>query len=219
MFIELIDSLRCTNDHADSWLVASIARREDRFVLAGMLGCPVCRREYPIADGIAWFGRTAETRAEHRAAPSAVERGDVADPIAREEAMRIGAFLSLSEGATIVLCGEWARRADAVAELMPLRIFAVNPLPPEAVPQSEAVGIVQSDEGLPFAPGIARGVALDATTATDVNVASAVRVLADGGRLVAPVDTAVPSAVTVLARDESFWVGEKHGSFVPLRRR
>src|SRR5688572_33340449 len=56
VFIELIDSLRCPVDHDESWLVASIVERSGRDIVAGTLGCPVCRAEYPIRDSIAVFG-------------------------------------------------------------------------------------------------------------------------------------------------------------------
>lgn len=224
MFIEMIDSLRCTNDHADSWLVASIGCRDDRMVVQGVLGCPVCLREYPIEDGIAWFGRKpAEYRAEHAPLVAQQEiqsaiKGDIPpDDNAEDGAVRIGAFLSVTEGATVVLGGRWALNAHALSRLLPLQIFALNPTEP--IQESEAVGVVMSDEGLPLARGVARGIALDSSTATERTLTTAVHVLAVGGRLVAPVESKVPDGVSVLARDEEFWVGEKRPALVNLIRR
>ena len=55
MFIELVDALRCLEPHEETWLVASVTRMDARHIVDGILGCPICRREYPIRDGIAWF--------------------------------------------------------------------------------------------------------------------------------------------------------------------
>ncbi|MGI9090068.1 MAG: hypothetical protein ACR2GG_03060 [Gemmatimonadaceae bacterium] len=212
MFIELIDSLRCTNDHADSWLVASISRRDERFVTEGELGCPICLREYPIERGIVWFGQP-----EQQSGSSDVA-GDIAaganDP---DEAVRVGAFLAVAEGAAVLLGGEWARAAHALSELVPLRIFVLNPSEP--IQESESVGVVQSGKGIPLAPGMLRGVALDRATATSAVLNSTVAVLAPSGRLVAPADADIPDGINVLARDENFWVGEKRPALVSLIRR
>jgi len=55
MFIELVDSLRCLSPHDETWLVAAASRMDGRHLIDGVLGCPVCRREYAIRDGTAWF--------------------------------------------------------------------------------------------------------------------------------------------------------------------
>lgn len=205
MFIELIDTLRCTGDHPETWLVASILERDERLVLEGMLGCPVCHRQYPISRGIAWYGRD----------PSTTELPASGAPVDPEGAMRAAAFLAPPEGAMVALTGEWARYAHGIAELVPVRIFAINPS--SAVEESEQVAIVETDEGLPFAALSLRGVALgEGATARELE--SAVRVLKDGRRLVAPVSLPVPEEIQELARDERYWVGEKRGGLVGLRR-
>jgi hypothetical protein len=130
--------------------------------------------------------------------------------------MRIGAFLSVTEGVTVALCGEWTAQAQALARLIPLRIFAVNPS--ALIEESESVGIVESTEGLPFARSLFQGVALDGATADARAVASAVQTLTEGGRLVAPAGVEVPPEISILARDEHFWVGEKGRSLVVLKR-
>src|SRR6185503_886992 len=56
VFIPLVDSLRCIAGHDETWLVASIERSEERDIRQGFLGCPICLAEYPIRDGIAYFG-------------------------------------------------------------------------------------------------------------------------------------------------------------------
>lgn len=207
MFIELIDTLRCTSDHPETWLVAAIRERDERMVLEGTLGCPVCHRQYPITRGIAWYGRDPAATELPPSAPDA-ERD-------AEGAMRAAAFLAPPEGAMLALTGEWTAYAHGVAALVPVRIFAINP--PGAVEESEQVAVVETAEGLPFAALSLRGVALG-EGATPRDLDSAVRVLKDGRRLVAPVSLAVPEEIQELARDERYWVGEKRGALVVLRR-
>jgi hypothetical protein len=202
MFIELIDQLRCTNTHEQSWLVASFTRRADRFILDATLGCHICFREYPIINGIAYFGTTPTLQ------PSAP-----ADP---DAAMRAAAFLNATERATLVLSGTWGTHAHAVADLLPLHIFALDPA--TQIDDSEQVAIISSSQGIPLAHGTVDGVALDYTTATEINVRTAIVVLKPGGRLVAPAHIEPPAQVTILARDDQYWVGETEKPLVSLRR-
>ncbi|MGH7648269.1 MAG: hypothetical protein ACREND_09140, partial [Gemmatimonadaceae bacterium] len=55
MFIEIVDAFRCTRPHELTWLVASADRLEDRDIITGELGCPVCGARYPIVAGVADF--------------------------------------------------------------------------------------------------------------------------------------------------------------------
>ena len=86
MFIELIDQLRCINEHPDTWLVASFQTVSNRFVLEGSLGCPSCSAQYPIHEGIADFsaGLALQSCEAERAAASHNRE---------EHATRAGAFL------------------------------------------------------------------------------------------------------------------------------
>lgn len=210
-FIELIDSLRCpASDHPDSALVASISQRSDRSVTEGNLGCPICGREYPITDGVAHFraavavtSAAASSGSDHSAAP--VGTG-----------LRIGAFLNVREGITVVLTGEWSFAAEQLAQLLPLRVFAVTA--GAGIDDSEAVGLITSDETLPFADASVSGVALG-RGATSALVRSAERVLVSGGRLVAPLGLALPGSMQELARDDSYVVAEKRLPLVGITRR
>ncbi|MEO7042346.1 MAG: hypothetical protein ABI035_08810 [Gemmatimonadaceae bacterium] len=207
MFIELIDGLRCTADHPSICLVAAIDERDDRQVIEGTLGCPTCRREYPIHGGIVSF--TAKSHAESTTGP--VDSLDV------DGAVRIGAFLAVTEGITIALVGDWARYAPAVADLIGLRAFAINPSEP--VTESDRVGVLQSDNRLPFKSGSLRGIAIDASGWSNHDIAQSTHALAAGGRLVAPASAAVPDDIEEIARDDDYWIGEKRGALVALHRR
>ncbi|HEV2643026.1 MAG TPA: hypothetical protein VGT98_09975 [Candidatus Elarobacter sp.] len=209
MFIELIDALRCTNAHRDSWLVTAIIERDDRIIRVGTLGCPVCQREYPILDGVALFGvdpATGVVRHETHAA----------EPSGNDDAMLLGALLAVAEGATIAVTGRWASAAVALTGVLPVRAFIVNP--DARRDDSERTGIIRSSEGIPLAAGSLRGVALDDGNVSERDVASALRALAPGARLVAPATTPQPPELAEIARDEQWWVAEKPRALVSLRR-
>src|SRR6266704_1416524 len=47
--------LRCPERHEEGFLVLSTGEMLGRMVRSGMLGCPVCGKEYPIVRGVAHF--------------------------------------------------------------------------------------------------------------------------------------------------------------------
>ena len=199
MFIELVDSLRCVEPHEDTWLVAAVTRMDGRHIAEGKLGCPVCHREYPIRDGVAWFAtREADAASLTRADASANE----------DHLTRAGAFLGLTDGGGIVaVSGIWANGADGLAELGAGHVVLLNTVAADA--RAQEVSSLVVDTRLPFRPGSVRAVALDRDVATPEMLASAAHVLQSRGRLVAPSDATVPNDVVELARDSNVWVGER----------
>lgn len=194
MFVELLDKLRCPNAHEDSPLVATASRTVDRHIIEGTLGCPVCHAEFPVQNGAVRFG--GESRA---AAPAA-------DAATAEGTLRLGALLGLDErGGVYVLDISGAPFIPGLAGLSPASKFIVV----SGNDRVEGAGIVIRDRGtvLPLARACARGIAVD--DATPALLRSAVEALAPLGRLVAPVDAVVPDGITVLARDDRQWVGER----------
>ena len=93
MFIELIDLLRCTKPHDETWLVAAFNTVSNRFVQEGKLGCPTCSAEYWIRDGVGDFSggvllpacdseRAATSHSREELATRAVEEAAKAfDPV------------------------------------------------------------------------------------------------------------------------------------------
>ena len=212
MLLDLVDALRCPEQHADIPLVATVHRRDGSEIMTGTLGCPICGREYPVAGGAAYFGIDPGQR------PAADELDMESDREGEGElAMRAGAFLAASEGATLVLAGEWARAASALATLVPVRVYALNP--PRGVSRNPgAVAVIHASRGIPLARGAARGVALD-HAATPAELASAARVIAAGGRLVAPAAAELPAGFVELARDADHRVAERLPPLVGIGRR
>jgi len=165
-------------------------------VLEGTLGCPVCRTEFPIRDGIADF---SDGRPADRAG------GDTT--ITLPPADHLAAMLSLGDALGFaVLIGAWGARADALIESVdapPLLLVD----PPAGVAMGHGLSGIRASGALPLATGSARGVATDAVDPG--RVADAARVTRVGGRIVAPAGSPVPEGVRELVRDEALWVGER----------
>jgi uncharacterized protein YbaR (Trm112 family) len=207
MFIELVDLLRCPNPHEDTWLVAQMDRVQARQIMTGTIGCPICSAEYPVREGIVYF-------TEH--APRMAWR----DP-SDQDAMRLAAALDLTEARTVaVLHGVWGAHASIVRGLSPSRLLLVNP--PEGVEAGDGISIVLA-ETAPLASAAANAVAMDAAASGGMR-ASLTRALQPRGRMLAPLEVALPDDLTELVRDDEVWVAEAPAGVVsppiqPLRRR
>ena len=201
MFIELVDSLRCLAAHEETWLVASVARMDGRHVIDGTLGCPICYRQYAIRDGAAWFPFLSTANAAPRlsVSPAALDE---------DEGVRAAALLGLTDpGGIVVLGGSWTAYASAIAAHGVAHSVTLNVAASESGPQEVSALVV--DDALPFGSASLRAIALGEDVATPPLLASAARTLRARGRLVAPAGSDVPDGVTVLARDETVWVGER----------
>lgn len=123
MFIELTDHLRCPADHEEQFLVLVPDEVRGRDVWTGSLGCPVCRRSYPVRAGVATFG----------AAPPMASAATPLDGEAQAALAGLG-----SPGGYVVLVGGAAARATDLAAALPgVALVLVNPaagveLPPLA---------------------------------------------------------------------------------------
>lgn len=193
MFIELIDLLRCTRPHEDSWLVATFNEMRQRDVIDGLLSCPVCEARYPITGGVAWFD---------------VEPG-TAWPVtgaAEANGMRVAAYLNLAEPGVVLLEGEWAGAADAVSAL-DCTVIALNPTENAG---SARVSRLRADDIVPLARECLDGIAL--VSASEHLFAGGVRALKIGARMVAPAHARLPEGLVELARDEKWWVAAREGS-------
>jgi uncharacterized protein YbaR (Trm112 family) len=204
-----LDHLQCPAPHAPGPLVAAADRRRDRALLDGTLGCPLCRRDFPVRDGIARFG--------DEPAPK-----PVLEPADDEALMRLGAMLDLvTPGGGVALAPAWAPLAAPLAHLQDVQVLQAAP--PSALVMGEGLSGIDGTRSLPLAPGTLRGVALDSWVASaPAALASWVAAVKSGGRVCGPVDVPVPDGVEALASDASHWVGRRTASQagppVPLRR-
>lgn len=196
MFVEIVDALRCPRAHEESWLVLAARRTEDRHVIDGTLGCPVCHAEYPIHDAIAEF--SGPTASDHSV-------GGAARTL--PPADHLAAMLDLGDALGFaVLIGAWGARAYELLELLdapPLLLVE----PPVGITMGHGLSGIRGGATLPLATGVARAVATDAVD--PARVADAARVTRVGGRLVAPAGASIPEGVLELARDDVVWVGER----------
>ncbi|HEX4933512.1 MAG TPA: hypothetical protein VFV33_10065 [Gemmatimonadaceae bacterium] len=238
MFIELVDSLRCPSPHEETWLVASVTHLEGRDLVEGVLGCPVCRRQYPVRAGEVDFtagaGTDAAPRHEAQASARDLERAvggtarDLERPMSaparvdEDALLRVRALLALDEGGGVVLlgggCAAWGPVLEDETQVMPLLLNAAS--------GGEGAGrypsALRAVDAVPLAAGALRAAWLDAATATPATLAAVVRALRAGGRLVAPAGAPLPPGARELARDAREWVAECAGAAsapVPLRRR
>lgn len=193
MFVELIESLRCPNDHEESPLIASALRTEARHIIDGVLGCPVCHAEFSIRDTVAEFSPRGDA-------------GGVFETPSQETAMRLAAFLELidTQGFAL-LCSRWAIHIEPISRLTQTPIVAVNPT--IVMPVRLAAGAIRCTT-IPFAAGSARAFAFDDSSSREL-IASGVRAVRAGGRILGPATLPVPDGVRELVRDETVWVGEK----------
>jgi hypothetical protein len=144
----------------------------DRRVQTGALGCPNCRRQYRIADGIADL------------IPEGVAAGqdnEAATGYGADMPIRIAALLGLDRTPGFALIvGPAARFAGDVAKLAPeFEIIADA----AHAPAASGVSRVRSGSGIPFFADKLRGVWLSGTIAA-TRIEEGARVLHPLGRLV-----------------------------------
>jgi uncharacterized protein YbaR (Trm112 family) len=190
MFTPLVDILRCPNAHEETWLVASIDRAEDRDILDGTLGCPICLAEYPIRAGVVRFAEVV--------APASI-------PAHEHDAVRLAAALDLTDARmTALLHGAWGALAPILRGESPAQLLLVNP--PAGISSGDGVSIVTA-ETAPVARGSVDAVAVG-RDASDAMIASLVASVKAGARVVGPIARALPEGLTELARDEEIWVAQ-----------
>jgi uncharacterized protein YbaR (Trm112 family) len=195
MHIELTEMLRCPEAHAEAFLVLSTAEMSGRSVISGVVGCPVCRREYEISRGIVEFGGSGK-REEGRG-------------IGAVDAPTLQALLDLSgPGGYVVLVGAASRHAVGLASLMHgIHFVGINP--PADAEDLPILSLLRSEAAIPLKSSMARAIVVGSDFANDPWLAEAHRVLLRGRRLVIESETTTPpQGVNRLAAGQGLWVGE-----------
>ena len=198
MFIEISEFLRCPQPHEDSFCVVVPHEMVGRMILRGLVGCPACKQEYPIADGVVHFGQAA-------AAAEAAAAAAAADPDA------IWALLGLtSPGGLVVLVGSAARLAGELARRMGgVHFIGMNPS--AGIEMSPALTRLRHPDHIPLRHAVARGVVLGAEASAEPWISEGARVLLNGQRLVAVAETISAPGLEGLAAGHGLWVGQKRG--------
>ena len=206
MRLELAERLRCPGAHAPTPLIVVAQETHDRVLHRAIVGCAVCGLEARIASGVLTLpSGFAARRADDGVDPTA----DVAD-VADVE--RLAALLHLdAPGGAILLAGGYARFGAPLASGYGVQAIA---LVPPAVTRGAAPAI-------PFTDATFRAAAVEGLP--DASLADLARVIAPGGRIVAPTTVELPVGVSLLARDAREWVaasdGAGQGGVVALKRR
>ena len=201
MHIELTEMLRCPAQHREEFLVLSTGEVRHRMVRSGILGCPVCHREYPILKGIVDFKDPGFGSQDSARPPN---------PESRIPAPALQALLELSgPGGYVVLAGAAARHAAALGQLMAgVHFVGVNA--PGDLVELDVLSLLLADEKIPLRSSIARGVVVGADLATSPWLVEAHRVLLRGRRfVVVNEDPELPIGLEKLAAENGLWVGEK----------
>jgi hypothetical protein len=181
-----------------------VTQAEEGHVRNGWLGCPNCRRDFPVSE------RVADLRLE---ADSAA--GEVAPLEDDELALKIVALSGLAqERGHLLVDGRLAAAAGQVVSIAPeLEVVVVSSTLPDA---SDPPGVsrILSDRGFPLAEHRLRAVAIGPGGDPDL-VRGAARRVAAGGRLILfdsrPEDrrAAEESGLTILADDGWIAVAER----------
>ena len=195
MHIELTEVLRCPESHREEFLVLSTGEMSGRMVRAGIVGCPVCQKEYEIVDGVVYFSPP------HTLLPSPASSA--------ADAQTLQALLDLSgPGGYVVLIGSASRYAVGLAALMGgIHFLGVNP-PPDAE-ELPILSLLVCEKRIPLRDAMARGVVVGGESSSAPWLAEARRVVLPGRRLVIESETARPEGITQLAIGQGLFVGEK----------
>src|SRR3989442_647464 len=113
--------LRCPQPHEEEVLVMSTGAMLGRMVRSGIIGCPVCHREYPIVKGVVHFsgGEGTPLRDKNTQSLRGVPSPPSSLPPRAVDAQTLQALLDLSgPGGYVVLLGSAARHAVGLAGLM-----------------------------------------------------------------------------------------------------
>ena len=208
MHIELTEMLRCPELHREEYLVLSTGEMAGRMVQYGIIGCPVCHREYQIVDGVLNFGAPGVSPA--RAAEAGVPAGPSGGHARAPDAVTLQALLDLGgPGGIVVLLGSAARHAVGLAALMSgIHFVGVNA--PADVEELPVLSLLRCSRSVPLRGAVARAVVVGADCAAAPWLSEATRVLLNGRRYVLETDTvALPPGITRMAASDGLVIGEK----------
>jgi uncharacterized protein YbaR (Trm112 family) len=204
VYFELTDLLTCPRCGPGFGLVLLVHEAAERRVKHGWLGCPNCRHDFPVENGVADLRREPGTP---RAPRPAFED--------EELALKIVALSGLADQRDYLLLDErLAHAALAVVEMAPeLEVIVVRTTPDDSAEQ-HGISRVLSDARFPLVEYRLRGVAI-APGANRELVAAAARRLSTGGRLVlfdaadVDLDEVERAGLTVVAAEGSTAVAER----------
>ncbi|HYU91571.1 MAG TPA: hypothetical protein VE966_14060 [Gemmatimonadales bacterium] len=206
MHIELTEMLRCPEAHEEGFLVMSTGEMLGRMVRSGMLGCPVCGKEYPIVRGVAHFSGSRE----RGAGPAVAQSGTAPRSPLPVDDQTLQALLDLSgPGGYVLLLGSAARHAVGLAGLMGgIHFVGVNA--PDDVEELPVLSLLACEAMIPLRQTVARAAVVGRDRLGAKWLADARRVLLPGRRLVIESESVTaPPGLTQLALGHGLFVGER----------
>lgn len=184
---------------------------DDRRVKSGWLGCPNCRRDFPVTDGIADLRVEPEAR---RAMRPAVEEDELA--------VKVLALSGLAGERGPLLLGDGLEHvAGDIVDLAPELEVIVVTRTPERLAVRPGVSGVACDIGIPVAEAKLPCVAIAPGGAGDL-VAAAARRVGGGGRLLlfdataGDVAEVERSGFRVIAAEGTTAVAERESGSLPV---
>src|SRR5262245_20836209 len=119
MHLVLTDWLICPQCGPDQGLIVLAEQIQARRVMTGTLGCPACRRQYAIREGI------ADLRVQAEVSPVITPTAPALEPL------HMAALLGMTEGRgyALLLGAAGAHAADLSALLPGVELIAVGALP------------------------------------------------------------------------------------------
>jgi uncharacterized protein YbaR (Trm112 family) len=200
VFIELTDHLRCPAPHDESFLVLIPYEMDGRDVVQGMLGCPICRREYRIDRGEAVFELDGRSPTMGKApAENSVDAGAVA------------AFLGLEgPGGYVALFGSAGRFATGLVDELPgVHFVLLNP--PEGTTGALTRSILRGVSA-PIKSRVLRGTVLGADVGSDPHWQDeAARCTLPGLRITGAGSAPEIGVIEVLGEAGGWWVARRMG--------
>lgn len=199
--IELAGLLRCPGNHEQMPCVVITDEMDDRSVVRGVVGCPVCRAEHSIVAGVVEFGKETPLDVGSRSDDRIAEDMPSADAVS--------ALLNLAgPGGYVALIGSGSCLAEQLSEhTTGVHFIGVNPLPD--LRETPSLSLLRSPDIIPLKDGSVRGVLIGRECVRPRWMDEAGRVLAEAGRLVAVVDELSADGVQQLVVGQGMWVGEK----------
>jgi uncharacterized protein YbaR (Trm112 family) len=182
MHLLLTDILTCPVCGPEHGLILRADVMANRRVREGALGCPNCRRAFPVQNGVA-------NLRVHDAVPGETVEGKALDPASsmiRPEAVRIAALLGAGTGFSLI-AGPAAAAAREVSEMVPdAQIVVVDTsrnAEPERTEGEYDISRIVIGDSLPFSSGKLSGIWLSGPFAV-THLSDAVRALHPTARLV-----------------------------------
>lgn len=189
MLLTLTDHLTCPGCGPSAGLILLMEHAAERRVAAGALGCPVCRVQYPIVEGVADLRGVAGGGAGGRGDDAAAEEASPPDV----DAVRVAALMGLGSGGGFVLLdgpGAVPAAAGVAAAAAEYEVVvSVGGSRPGPWPDG-AVSVLLDAGSIPVRSGAMRAVAYVGGAPGEGRLEELVRVCRPTGRLV--VDLAGP---------------------------